>query len=125
VRDDADDRDAFVLDGRIDARWIEGLVDDGGRTVDRAAEQDREAPNVKQRQAREPTVVLPYAEIEGGTDGAPEVVSVGQHRPLWRARGAGGVDEGVRGTEVEVGYPSPLPPPRWRRGGTRSSGGHF
>src|SRR5690606_33591366 len=95
VRDDADDRDAFVLDGRIDARWIEGLVDDGGRTVDRAAEQDREAPNVKQRQAREPTVVLPYAEIEGGTDGAPEVVSVGQHRPLWRARGAGGVDEGV------------------------------
>ena len=86
----------------IDQNGIEAHVDDCGHAVDDTAQQDRQPPDVEERQAGQPAVVGVQAKVQRRGDRAPPVIAAGQDGALGPAGRAGGVDDAVRLGEIEV-----------------------
>lgn len=96
-----DDRHAVLVDRPIDDRRIEALLQYSRNSVDHAAEEDREATDVKQRQDGQPAVVRAQPEVEQRSDRAPPVIAPGKHYALRSVGGPGRVDDCVRRGQVD------------------------
>ena len=75
---------------------LEALVQDDLRRVDRAAHEDREAADVRQRQRAQPGVVAPDAERRRRAERAPQPVAERQRDRARAARRARRVDDDRR-----------------------------
>ena len=94
-------RDPLVRDRVGDGVGRKRFVQKDFAAGEHAARQDREAAHVEEWHAREPAFSRNGAQLERGADRAPEQVRVAELGALRRARGAGGVEHGGGGFELD------------------------